>query len=302
MDIRQLNYFMAIVEEGNISAAAKRLHISQPPLSMQLKLLEQELGTVLLHRGARKITLTDSGRLLYKHACQIVSLADIAKKELENLETGTQGVLRLGTISSSGTALLDSRILDFHRNNPDVTFEIHEGNTFEMLELLHSNVIELAMVRTPGAVENMECIYLQQEPMVAVAEPHYFPDDSEKPLTVKELQKKPLIYYRRYEALITSLFHDNSAELSTFCLNDDARTTLLWAKAGLGIGLVPQSAAEMISGENLRVRILDEPKLFTQLGLMYRKEIQLSAAAEKFIHTFSAGRKAINPDQMMFFL
>ena len=87
MDIRQLNYFMAIVEEGNISAAAKRLHISQPPLSMQLKLLEQELGTVLLERGSRRVTLTDSGRLLYKHACQIVTLADIAKKELENGES-----------------------------------------------------------------------------------------------------------------------------------------------------------------------------------------------------------------------
>lgn len=302
MDIRQLNYFMAIVEEGNISAAAKRLHISQPPLSMQLKLLEQELGTVLLERGSRRVTLTDSGRLLYKHACQIVTLADIAKKELENLGNGTRGILRLGTISSSGTALLNSRMLKYHRENPDVVFEIHEGNTFEMLDLLHHNVIELAMVRTPDTVENMECIYLQQEPMVAVAEPEYFTGCSQDKLTVRDLGGKPLIYYRRYEFIISSLFKEKKEELYTLCKNDDARTTLLWAKAGLGIALVPQSAAEMIFGENLQVRVLDEPKLYTKLGIMFRRDIQLSPAAERFIQTFSDGRKEPDAEQLAFSL
>lgn len=95
MDIKQLTYFLAIAEEGNISAAAKKLHISQPPLSLQLKLLEEELGVVLLERGARKSTLTDAGRLLYKHARYILQLVENAEREIQDFGNGIQGTLRL---------------------------------------------------------------------------------------------------------------------------------------------------------------------------------------------------------------
>ena len=131
MDIKQLTYFLAIAEEGNISAAAKKLHISQPPLSLQLKLLEEELGVVLLERGARKSTLTDAGRLLYKHARYILQLVENAEREIQDFGNGIQGTLRLGTISSSGTILLGERMRLFHRAAPNIRFEIHEGNTFQ---------------------------------------------------------------------------------------------------------------------------------------------------------------------------
>lgn len=70
MDLKQLDYFTAIVDEGSISAAAKKLHISQPPLSTQMKSLERELGAVLFERGLRSITLTDAGKLMYQRAKQ----------------------------------------------------------------------------------------------------------------------------------------------------------------------------------------------------------------------------------------
>ena len=100
MDIRQLQYFTAVVENGTISEAARKLHISQPPLSTQIKALESECGVTLFERGARHITLTEAGRLLYRHAVQILSLEKAAEAEMQNLRTGKQGSIRIGLISS----------------------------------------------------------------------------------------------------------------------------------------------------------------------------------------------------------
>lgn len=83
MDIRQLIYFATIVEEGSISAAAKKLHLSQPPLSYQLKLLEEELHLQLLQRGARGVQLTEAGKVLYKRAQGILELTERTQKELQ---------------------------------------------------------------------------------------------------------------------------------------------------------------------------------------------------------------------------
>lgn len=91
MDIKQLRYFHTIAEEGQITNAAKRLHMAQPPLSYQLKNLEDELGVKLVERGSRNIKLTDAGLILYKRAEQILSLAKSTEDELKDFKQGTHG-------------------------------------------------------------------------------------------------------------------------------------------------------------------------------------------------------------------
>ncbi|HAB59653.1 MAG TPA: LysR family transcriptional regulator, partial [Lachnospiraceae bacterium] len=129
MNIKQLQYFLTVAEAGSITAAAKRLHISQPPLSNQMQLLENELGTKLFERGSRKITLTYAGQILYNRAQTIVDLSSAAIREITDLGTGLQGTIHLGTISSCGVVLLDKHIKHFHNQYPDVNFELYEGNT-----------------------------------------------------------------------------------------------------------------------------------------------------------------------------
>lgn len=157
MDIRQLIYFATIVEEGSISAAAKKLHLSQPPLSYQLKLLEEELHLQLLQRGARGVQLTEAGKVLYKRAQGILELTERTQKELQAMAgQGFAGTLHIGTVSSSGASLLDWRIPAFHEQYPQIGFAIHEGNTFELMEMLESGLIELAVVRTPFHDEQVD--------------------------------------------------------------------------------------------------------------------------------------------------
>lgn len=287
MDIKHLKYFIAIAEEGNITLAAKRLHISQPPLSMQLKLIEEELGTQLIERGSRSITLTNSGKLLYKHAINIVSLTNTAIRDLKDFNDGIKGTLRLGTISSSGTELLSHRIKSFHQAHPNIKFEVHEGTTFEMLEMLENNIIDIALVRTPFKAKNIISYFLPPEPMVAIAIDNYFTDVSKDIISISDLDDKPLIFYRRFDSLITSTFEKNNISLNCFCKNDDARTTLLWAKAGLGIALVPKSASKMIELSNLKIKVLNDSNLYTSIGIIHRKSTTLSKAAEAFIELFT---------------
>lgn len=100
MDLKQLSYFVKIVEEGSISGAAKKLFMSQPPLSSQMKLLETELDCTLFERGSRTIHLTEAGETLYNYSRSLLQLSNVAKQETMNAARHFNGVLRIGIVSS----------------------------------------------------------------------------------------------------------------------------------------------------------------------------------------------------------
>ena len=140
MNIKQLQYFIAIVESGTISAAAIKLGICQPPLSAQLKLLEEEMGCQLLHRGARKVTLTEAGKVLYGKAKSIVTLADDTIEELSNFAGSRKKTLRMGAASTTASVILE-RMQAYRKAYPNVCFEVYEGNTYELMDLLHDRCV-----------------------------------------------------------------------------------------------------------------------------------------------------------------
>lgn len=286
MDIKQLSYFVTIVEEGNITSAANKLHMAQPPLSTQLKLLEAELGTKLLERGARKIKLTDAGKILYKRAKQILEMTDSAAKEIEEFGKGVQGTLKLGTISTSGAALLSDRIINFNKKYPNVKFEIYEGNTYEMIEMINSGIIEVGIVRTPFNTKGFGCLYLEAEPMVAVMSQDYNFKIEQDEIGLNELKDMPLIIYRRFEKILLGEFESIGIEPNVLCINDDARTTILWARAGLGIAIVPYSAIKFELSNSIKFKILKEDSLMTQIAAVWIKERYLSINAKRFLKFF----------------
>lgn len=285
MDIKRLRYFITIVQEGNISAAAKKLHISQPPLSNQLKLLEEELGVKLLERGARNITLTEAGKVLYKRAKNIIEIMEATEREIEDLENGLQGNFSLGTVSSSGAVLLSNRMTKFHKKFPKVKFKVHEGNTYELLDLLNQGIIEVAIVRTPFNMEKFNGIFLEKEPMIAVMkkESRF---NNKSSIKLKDLEKSPIILYRRLKSLIISSCNKEGFDPNIFCENDDARTTLMWARAGLGIAIIPKSAFEILESNDLVYSIIDNKDLYTSMGAIWMKNRYISSIAKSFLEFF----------------
>lgn len=287
MDIRQLKYFLTIAEEGQITSAAKKLNMAQPPLSQQLKNLEDELGVKLIERGSRHIELTDAGKLLRNKAEQILNLTDSALIEIKDFKKGLNGTLTLGTVSSSGTMLLNKRISHFRKNYPKVKFEIFEGNTFKVMELLNNGIIEVGVVRTPFNPAKFNCKYTEPEPMIAIMNKEYFIDSNRDFIFLEELKDKPLIIYRRFEQLIYQVCIDSGFEPEIFCKNDDARTTVLWANAGLGIGIIPKSAFPLAYNANLSYKEIKASTLNTQIAAIWLKDKYISSMASKFIDYFS---------------
>ncbi len=286
MDIKQLKYFLTIAEEGQITSAARKLQMAQPPLSQQLKLLEEELGVKLVERGSRRIQLTDAGEILRNRARQILELSDSTVKEISDYSKGLKGTLSIGTVSSSGATLLNDRMSEFHKKYPGIKFEIHEGNTFTLVDLLNKGIIEVGIVRTPFKTQNFECRYAKLEPMVAVTAKDYLWNAGESVIAIHELKDQPLIIYRRFEQLIYEVCQEEGFDPDIFCKNDDARTTLLWAKAGLGIGIVPKSAFHLTDNGTMLYKELENKKLMTRIAAVWIKDRYISSPAKKFIDSF----------------
>ncbi|MCO8588504.1 LysR substrate-binding domain-containing protein [Burkholderia multivorans] len=127
MDLRHLRYFLAVAEEGHFGRAAERLHIVQPALSVQIRALEDELGTALFVRSTRKVMLTDAGRLLVTEARRTLEQAERAKTLIQRAARGETGVVRIGFVGNAvATGRLSDDLTAFHAAWPGVALELHE--------------------------------------------------------------------------------------------------------------------------------------------------------------------------------
>lgn len=282
MELRQLEYFCRIVESGSIHEAARRLNMSQPPLSYQLKQLEQELHTALLMRTSKGVELTEAGQMLYQRACSLLEYARSTSREVS--EAGKKRVLRLGITSTTVPTILPD-IARFVHAHPDVNFEVRDGTTFTLLQLLLDGIIDVSVARTPLRLENVEYMQLSTEPMIAA-----FPPDSrvekEGVLGLRHLLGRPLILYRRYERLILEEFSRQNMHPDVFCVCDDARDAMLWVKAGLATAIFPQSMHSLCTG--LRIQPLEETALETQTVLIWKKGGPLSPVVQDFLQVCQA--------------
>lgn len=285
MDIRQLRYFLAIAEEQNITKAAEKLHIAQPPLSQQLKLLEEELGVRLIERSTRKIQLTDTGKKLRNRAEQIIKLMETTVRELKDINAGIQGTLSIGSVPSSGAALLPERIRSFYEKYPNIDFQIWDGDTLRILDLLSNGIIEIGIIRAPFNSEVFESICLSKEPMIAVSNNLHWPQEQEY-IKITDLVNKPLIIDRRFEAGIVKACYQENFEPKIICRGDDVRSILLWASTGIGIAIVPKTAIGLFLNTNLNYKEIRLESIETQTAVIWMKGRYLSSVARHFLETF----------------
>lgn len=264
MEIRQLEYFRKIAETGSINAAAKLLNMSQPPLSYQLKLLEEELDVRLFDRSRQGVSLTEAGKLLYQRSGELLQFADSAKFEVT--QTGRRQVLRLGMTSTTVGPILP-KIAAFTKAHPDVSFEVHDGSTFSMMDLLLRGILDVSVVRTPVQLDKVAHTVLCEEPMIAVS----CPGSTESgDIRLTALTQVPLILYRRYERFILDAFHAQNLEPNVLCVCDDARDAMQWAEQGLATAIFPKSMEDLC--RTLTIRPIAEASLKTKILLIWHSE------------------------------
>lgn len=286
MDIKTLQYFIAVVESTSITKAAKVLHISQPPLSQQIKQLERELGTQLLERGPRYVTLTSAGETLYRRAKNIVAFTEDTCREIQNIGCGNSGHIRIGIISSFDPKLLSNILSQFYSNYPGVRFDFYERNTYDLLDSLENNLIELAFVRTPFVNDAYQKILLSEDPMSAVGAKQFFENLDSDSLDLSFFNEKPIIVYRRWKSILDESFKQQDVNPIYYCVNDDAKTSLLLAIAGNGIAIVPASISGIIADQTTMKSVpINASQLLTKIYAIWKPNRYLSPATNNFIDT-----------------
>ena len=251
LELRHLRYFVAVAEELHFTRAAERLGIKQPPLSLQIRQLEQELGTSLFHRLTRSVVLTETGALLLDEARGILDQVERMKASVQSRARGETGHIHVGFAGATGFQRLVPGIIRAYRERyPSVLVSPEQSNTPLLIAGLRSGEIDVAFVRPPlSDDEGLAVEPLIEEPMVIVLpKMHPLADDRSIPLAA--LAEETLILFPRAigpglrDAIIASC---QQAGFSPK-LGQEApqiSTTVHMVAAGFGVSIVPQSIAQI---------------------------------------------------------
>ncbi|HYD60464.1 MAG TPA: LysR substrate-binding domain-containing protein [Noviherbaspirillum sp.] len=177
MELRQLRYFVAIVDHGSLSRAARVLHIAQPALTQQIQQLEEELGAQLLHRSAQGVMSTDAGKIFYEHAQAILKQVSDAKSAVAQSTTRPTGTVALGIPQSVSNALALPLLTAVRESYPEISLQITEELTGNLIEQLKSGRINLAVLFDDGQLGAFATTPLVEEDMMFItrADSHYAP-------------------------------------------------------------------------------------------------------------------------------
>ena len=166
MELRHLKYFIAVAEELSFRRAAARLHLAQPPLSAQIKTLEEELGVRLLERSTRSVRLTPAGGVLLEEARTLLASAERAAQNARNAGHGLVGVLRIGIVASMATARVAGGLRQFRQKFPGVQFSLHEYHSSGQLQRLRADELDVGFLRPPVGYAEMESQFVEEAPQV----------------------------------------------------------------------------------------------------------------------------------------
>jgi DNA-binding transcriptional LysR family regulator len=276
MKMRQLEYFLTIADEGGFSRAAKRLHVAQPSLSVQIKTLEDEVGAQLFERNKRHVFLTQAGKQFQQHARAILSLADTAKIEARCAEAGELGTLDIGySASAMFSHLLPAAIRSFRRQYPFVMLSLHDIPSLEQLHRLMERTLDLGILRKPDvkAPDGIHISEWHRTPLVvAIQEEH--PLARRASLALSQLKAEPFIMYPREAG--TGLYW----QVTDLCAHAGFRPRVArevlepaaiigLVAAGVGVAVVP-AGLRCIQFEGVKYRELTDSGAFSILYLARR--------------------------------
>lgn len=286
MDIEYYRNFVAIVDAGSISAAAKQIAIAQPALSNQLKLLQKRFGTELLRvrRGGHSIELTDAGCVLYNTAKFICSAESNALKEISDCGAGFSGTLRISLSPSMSIFFIKNYLSDFSKQYPRINFELYEVPIDLQTEQLLSGQTEIGVANAPlKQAFRFETIISRKERLIALfhKDSPYLQDEKAN-ILLDDLEEIPLCLSRGCSELFLSVCSDSRIFPQVISVNTTKLSTIAWAEMNTGVAIVPAATEELFSPELVRKEIKDE-RLYLEKTLVIVRDRQLSNVAKTFL-------------------
>lgn len=294
MDLKRLTYFCTIVEQGQISRAAKILNMSQPPLSQRLKELEDDLGVQLISREGHAWRVTEAGRVLYERSRQLLHQLDDLSSEVKNVADGASGNLRIGASSTCVTHFL--KVLPgLRRRFPRLTYSLLVSDSTNLGECVLEREVDFAILLLPVTVEGCTIHPLPSDNFAVVLPPEMERPDLPPCLGVEDLQGMPLVCLRRwsgggtYEHLLKA-FQQKGIRPDIVLDTPDTRTLLACLSRGLAAAAI-LPAGEVPYGivDRFRLHSLDLPGMTMHPALVHRTDRYLTATAREVIAAILGG-------------
>ncbi len=293
MDIRTLSYFVTIAEELNITKAAEKLCMSQPPLSNQMKSLEEELDTTLFIRGKRHLQLTESGKLLYRHAKEILSLVDKTSEEVRAMAKGMHGKIAIGLVEGSAPIIAAEWIETFLKEHKNVQFTVVDGNSDELIQKLRSGLIDLAIITSPCDNTLLSSFKVGQEQMTAfMSKDNPLASLPGTTIDLAMLKDRALIVPSR-ESMVSMIyrwFKEIHIEPKIVCKMDNYLDVAALAGRNVGISLFPKTS--YILNQQIVAKEIVNPERYVEYLFVWLKNKPLSLLNEAFINHVKSFVKA----------
>jgi DNA-binding transcriptional LysR family regulator len=287
VELRHLRYFVAVAEAENVSRAALKLHVSQPPLSRQIRDLEDELGFLLLKRTAKSVSLTEAGRTFLNEARAVLQRADEGVKKARAVATAGETDLHVGYSPTPFAEILPKTLRGFQRAMPKVHVRLHDWSNKTILDGVRDGRLQLGLItRSPKTSALHDVRFeelLRQRVCVAVAPRHPFARRRAIPLT--EVAAEPLIgpsrdHYPNYYDYLSIIFSKLKQKPRVVEEHDSAFGIISAVEAGTGVAIATDVFGHSFGNRVKLLHITPEPKPFS-VGIVARKG-RLSPAAEKF--------------------
>lgn len=283
MELRVLRYFLAVVREENITRAADVLHITQPTLSRQLSMLEEELGVKLMERGARKIVLTSEGILLRRRAEELIALADKTEQEFASQSETLEGRISIGSGEIGAVSALARCCEAFHEKYPLVTFDLLTANADVVKEQMDKGLLDVGLLLEPVDMNKYDYIRMTEREEWGVL---MRPDDplaARNSLTAAELSALPLILPRRLsvQSELANWFGSEYPRLDVRFTSNLSTNAAVMVHQGIGYALVIRGSLPFCDEQEIVFRPLS-PALGASSVLAWRRQQPFSLATTKF--------------------
>ena len=284
MELRTLRYFTVVARELNITRAAEKLNMSQPPLSNQIKALEEELGVQLFIRGKRHLELTEEGALLLRRAVQMQELADKTRQELASLREGMTGTIYLSMVEGRAPFLAAQWIAGFREEFPLVRYNLWNGSSDDVLDRLRKGLADLAVIAAPYDTEHLEGFSVGQEPWAAMFHPdHPLAKEPGEAIPLSSLVGEPLIVPSRKSRIesIRRWFGEIGAEPRILCEMSNYMDAVALTSQGVGVSIFPQTVG--VSNGLVVSKVVTQPARQAEYILVWNKGQAPSGLTREFI-------------------
>ncbi len=284
MQLHQLAYFVAVAEEHSFTRAAERCGVAQPSLSQQVRVLESDLGSLLVHRLRGNARLTDAGETLLPVARRMLADAETARREIRELAELGRGRVRLGATPSVCTGLLPAILAAYQQAHPGIDLVVHEGGSRDLQRDLAEGALDLALVIDARLDDDPDLVTipLLTEDLVVISPRTKAGPVRGSRMSIAELRGIPLVMFRDgYDLRETTIAACRAAGFEpTFAIEGGEMDAVLeFVNAGLGVAVVPSTVVH----DRFRVTPFDAPSLSRTVVLAHRRDVDPPRAAQALI-------------------